>query len=514
MTIRRRLTLWYAILLTLIIIIFAAITFGMMRYTMINNIDTTLKDTEAIIRGATEVFDARMFNNGDTDIELPELNNFQASGVYVQAWSVSQDSELMLRSSSDNVSDFSVPLDSSTLDRGEANITTVRFEGVDLRVLTRPIIANEQIIGYIQVAGDLSMVNGAIRQLLIVMLVSCAFAIAGAGALSMWFSHRALKPIDDITQAAASIADTDDLSTRLDWAGPADELGRLISVFNQMMARIEQLFSVQQRFVADVSHELRTPLTSIQGNLEIGRRYGMDDEAMEAMESETKRMTRLVNELLMLARTDSGGLKIDTYPLDLDTMIMEVYEQAKGLVNGRDLTVTLERFEPVRVKGNADRIKQLLLNLISNAVKFTDDGGQIMIGLENIRGYAVIWVKDTGIGISDRDVHRVFDRFFQSDLARTYQGEGFGLGLSIAKWIVEAHEGTIRVNSAEGEGTTFTVMLPVYPPTHNTHTQPTLTRIPALKQGDKAHHHSGKRKITRELSIIKQNQNGKHSDSS
>jgi len=318
--------------------------------------------------------------------------------------------------------------------------------------------------------------------------------------LSLWFSHRALKPIEEITLAAASVAGTDDLGTRLKWSGPADELGRLTSVFNQMMSRLENLFSVQQRFVADVSHELRTPLTSIQGNLELIRRYGLDEQSLDAMQSEAGRMTRLVNDLLMLARTDYGGVKVELFPTDLDTIMLESYEQVRAITKDRDLKVVMAQFEPVRINGNPDRLRQLMLNLTNNAVKFTPDGGEIHMGLEHIRDQAVVWVKDTGIGITEADLTRIFDRFYQSDPARTHTGEGFGLGLSICKWIVDTHGGEIRVTSQPGEGTTFTVTFPVYPPP-DPHKQPTRNRIPIIRRsdGDGTHHQP----VTKELEIIR-----------
>ena len=291
MTIRRRLTLWYAILLALIIVTFGAITFGVMRYAMIENIDNTLRETEQVIRNdiQTEAVDPAQNGQDDLNIILPALDSFYASNIYVQAWAM-QDGEAVLKSHSDNIAMFDTPLDHNVLGQPGVHISNVDFQGRSLRVLTHPVTSNGVTVGWLQVAEDLSTVNDAIELLLLVMLVSCAFAIAGSVLLSLWFSHRALKPIEEITLAAASVAGTDDLGTRLKWSGPADELGRLTSVFNQMMGRLESLFSVQQRFVADVSHELRTPLTSIQGNLELIRRYGLDEESLDAMESEAGRM--------------------------------------------------------------------------------------------------------------------------------------------------------------------------------------------------------------------------------
>jgi signal transduction histidine kinase len=289
-----------------------------------------------------------------------------------------------------------------------------------------------------------------------------ALGILVSVVLGLWLTTRVLKPIDDITRSAARITSSADLKTRLAWKGPPDELGRLVSVLNGAMARLEQLFNVQQRFVADVSHELRTPLTAINGNIELIRRYGVDDASLEAIESEAKRMMRMVNDLLLLARADNGELKLNVEEMDLDIVIGEAYREARILAKDRDLKVTVVDFEPVRIKGDADRLKQLLSNLLSNAIKFTPDGGQILINLRKTEHDAIIQVQDTGIGMTEDDARRIFDRFYQADASRVklINGEGAGLGLSIAQWIAQAHGGRIAVESQLGMGTTFTVTIP------------------------------------------------------
>jgi signal transduction histidine kinase len=292
-------------------------------------------------------------------------------------------------------------------------------------------------------------------------MASSAFVgVLGSIILGMWLSRKALRPIEGITEAASKIAQTDDLSTRLEWDGPMDELGRLTKVFNGMMERLQDLFSVQQRFVADVSHELRTPLTAIRGNLDLIKRYGVDAESLEAIESEAERMSRMVSDLLLLARADYGGLTLELEPLDLDTVVIEAHQQAKILAKDRDLVINIDHFEPVRIEGHADRMKQLLLNLLGNAIKFTPDGGRITLSLRQSGGKAILRVKDTGIGIGAEDIKHIFDRFYQVDKSRFRTGDSSGLGLAIAKWIVEAHHGTIGVESELGKGSTFIVEIP------------------------------------------------------
>jgi two-component system, OmpR family, sensor kinase len=464
MTFRTKLILWYSGLLMIVIAVFGVAVYSVMNRTLVDAVDSTLWDTASLVTNSSRVRLVGEFGApNQRKFILPQLDLFRASGVEVQVWSLDQDSP-QLEAASINIRDLDMPLDESALGRAQPVYSNVIINGREMRVLTSPMFARGELLANVQAVALLDTVNDAREKLLLVMGGAGVLAVGASVLVGMWLSRRALKPITRITAAAASIARSEDLSTRLTWQGPADELGRLVSVFNEMMARLQDLFSVQQRFVADVSHELRTPLTAIRGNLDIIKRYGMDEMSLEAIESETERMSRMVNDLLLLARADYGGLTLDLEPLDLDTVVLEAHQQAQVLVKDRDLTVALDRFEPVRVQGNADRIKQLLLNLLSNAIKFTPDGGYIRLSLYRAEDDAVLRVADSGIGIAEDDLKHIFDRFWQADTSRVrlaHPTESSGLGLSIVKWIVEAHAGTIEVHSELDQGTTFTVRLPV-----------------------------------------------------
>lgn len=465
MTFRHKLILWYSSLLVIVLVIFGVAVYSLMARTLLDTIDRSLWDTANLVTNSSRVRLVGEFGApNQRKFILPQLDLFRASGVEVQVWSVDQDAP-QLEAASLNIRDYDMPLDASTLGTAEPVYHNVLVNGREMRVLTSPMFARGELLANVQAVALLDTVNDARDKLLLVM-VGAGFLVVGASVLvGMWLSRRALKPITEITAAAASISRTDDLSTRLKWSGPADELGRLVSVFNDMMGRLQDLFSVQQRFVADVSHELRTPLTAIRGNLDIIKRYGVDEMSLEAIESETDRMSRMVNDLLLLARADYGGLKVDLEPLDLDTVVLEAHQQALVLVKDRDLTVKLQQFEPVRIRGNADRMKQLLLNLLSNAIKFTPNGGHIHISLYRTGNEAVLEVADTGIGIAEEDLKHIFERFWQADVSRARElqnAESSGLGLAIVKWIAEAHHATIEVSSEPGHGTTFTVRIPVF----------------------------------------------------
>ena len=465
MKFRTRLILWYSALLAIVIVAFGITVYSLLDRTLVEAVDRSLADTANLVTNSSRV---RLLGDFGPPTRrtfiLPRLDLFRASGVEVQVWSVDQESPV-LEAASVNLESYEEPLDVNTLGANEPVYSNVVINDRAMRVLTSPMFARGKLLANVQAVAVLETVNSAREKLVVVMSAGGVLAIVGSVMVGMWLTRRALRPIHDLTAAAASIAETDDLNTRLPWHGPMDELGRLVSVFNAMMDRLQDLFSVQQRFVADVSHELRTPLTAIRGNLDLVKRYGMDDVSMEAIESETERMSRMVNDLLLLARADYGGLTLELEALDLDTIVIEAHQQAQILVKDRDLTVTIQRFEPARVRGNADRLKQLLLNLLSNAIKFTPDEGRITINLYQQEDQAMLEVADTGIGIDTEDLKHIFDRFYQADTSRQRDSDhavqSAGLGLAIVKWIVDAHDGEIEVASQPGKGTTFTVALPL-----------------------------------------------------
>jgi signal transduction histidine kinase len=467
MAIRRKLILLYSGLLALMIIFFGVIVFGVIRSTWIESVDGNLKDTAQQVLQNSRTYPEREFGSPvRVAIALPELDIFRSSSVFVQVWQ--QDGETShFAAASDNLNliGFHDPLDANLLGAETQQYSDVIISGTELRVFTTPIriLGQSRLLGNIQVAASLQTVNEATNKLSLAMIVGGGMAVLGSLLLGMWLSNQTMKPIAAIIEAAEGISTAKDLGKRLPWAGPDDELGQIVDVFNRLMDRLEHLFGVQRRLVADVSHELRTPLTAIRGNLDLIKRYGVDSESLEAIASESDRMARLVNDLLLLARADYGSMQIELTQVDLDTVVGEVFKEAKILAKDRNLQIHLIAIEPVRMIGNSDRLKQLLLNLVGNAIKFTPDGGEISLGLRREGSMARLTVSDTGVGIPPDALARIFDRFYQADPARSRPSEsGAGLGLAIAKWIAEAHGGTIEVQSEVGKGTTFTVVLPAF----------------------------------------------------
>jgi signal transduction histidine kinase len=258
------------------------------------------------------------------------------------------------------------------------------------------------------------------------------------------------------------ITRADDLSRRIPMDGaPQDEVGRLGMAFNESLERLERLFNAQRRFLADVSHELRTPLTAIRGNVDLLRRMGgADPTSLDAIQSEAERMSRLVGDLLLLAQADSGNLPLARDRVELDTLLLEVFREAQMLAAG--VHVSIGEIDQAVVIGDRDRLKQLLLNLVSNAVTYTPEGGRVTLGLARVNEFARIAVSDTGVGIPPDELPHIFDRFYRVDKARSRLMGGAGLGLSIAQRIAHLHGGRLEAMSeGEGKGTTFCVWLPL-----------------------------------------------------
>lgn len=463
MTIRSKLAVWYSGLLITIILVLSLAVITVSRASMLSAVDNALDETAGTVIRNIRVLPALNDINYRTRLAFQSEAIFAAPDISVQVWQTHDSGmvidPLLARQSNYLDGELDTALHDDALHTTTIDFASTIINDIPGRVATRPFNAGGQPVGVIQVASPIQTITNANDTLTVIVFIAATISIIISIMLSMWISARMTRPIQQLTQAAGKIVESEDLSTRLLWDGSVDEMGNMIQVFNRMMERLEHLFNIQQRFVGDVSHEMRTPLTSILGHVEIMQRYGADDESLDAIHREAERLARMVSDLLMLARADNGELQIDLGIVDVDTVILQVYEQTLMLVQQRDLKITLKDIQPCRIEGNSDRLKQLLLNLISNAIKFTPDGGKISLSLMKENEQAVICIEDSGIGISEDDVLHIFDAFFQADSSRRRQAEsdGAGLGLSIVQRLVKAHKGTITVESKPDKGTIFEV---------------------------------------------------------
>jgi heavy metal sensor kinase len=280
-----------------------------------------------------------------------------------------------------------------------------------------------------------------------------------------WLSRRALAPVDQITHAARSIG-AQDLSRRLDVPRTSDELERLADTLNEMLSRLEASFRRVTQFTADASHELRTPVSVMRTNAEIALRKPRSDaeyrEALSRTLEESEKISRLIEQLLLLARADAGSAVLPMVRMSLNQALQNACREARVLVEARHLNFSQSiPEEPVCVEGDSASLERLFMILLDNAVKYTPSGAQIEVRLGSDGGFAVAEIRDTGSGIAPEDLTRVFDRFYRADRARSRESGGTGLGLAIGRWIAEAHRGEIRVQSEPAKGSTFQVRIPL-----------------------------------------------------
>lgn len=460
MSIRLRLTLLYSAIVALTLILF-----GLVLYVLVARFSLRWQE-QALAETATQILTQGEFRL--TVIRTPE-GKIAVPQTFVQT----RDLSGQVVSRSINLNGYDLPISEkgfAALRTGEANgwLEIVRTESGRLLVYSRPVIANGQVIGILQVARSLADLDQALAMLRKYLTVGTLVATVSAFFIGWLLAGASLRPIARITQTAREIGQARDFGRRVEYEGPNDEIAALVTTLNEMLTelqaayqQVEQALQAQRRFVADASHELRTPLTTLRGNIELLRRdpplpVGEQRAILEDVAAEIERMIRLVRELLVLARADAG-LRPRWEVVQLGPLVEDCVRQAQLLRPRPFVQAIVERDAVVRA--DRDLLRQVLLILLDNALKYTPEDGTVeaRVVLEGER--AGVAVRDTGVGIDPAVLPHIFERFFRGDSARS--GEGTGLGLAIARSLVEAMRGEIVVTSRRGEGSTFTVLLPV-----------------------------------------------------
>jgi heavy metal sensor kinase len=352
-----------------------------------------------------------------------------------------------------------------------------------LRIVTFPVLENNHITKIVQVASSLEDVEDALHTLLLILMIAVPLALLVASLGGQFLAHKALKPVDHITQTARMIT-SKNLNQRIKPLKVKDEISRLIETFNEMISRLDRSFRQVKQFSTDASHELKTPLTILKGEVEVALRKERGpreyEQILRSNLEEINRMSQIVEDLLLLSKADSGEIRLNREDMNLTEVLNEVVAQVNVLAKSKNLGIeTANHHEEIHIFGDPLRIRELLLNLIENGIKYTEEGGSIHILLTKDTWlqdrnpssppqgeqaeFVKVVVSDTGIGIAREDQERIFDRFFRVDKARSREQGGSGLGLSICKWIVEAHRGEIKVESELGKGSSFIVKLPIRP---------------------------------------------------
>ena len=452
MLLRLRLTLLYSLLMGGVLLIFGAAAFSLVDIVLVSQVDDKLSVT------AGEFIEVSSLNDLK-EVKFGAMSADMEVDVHAQVWGL----DGVLQDSYGSLGQGSAPFDPLT-----GRIDRPRFRDANnnnrpLRVLTVPLQQGGNQVAVLQVAIPLDSIETARTYLGYVLIVTWLYGVIVVGVVT-WFTLGAtLAPIKNIVETAEHINRADDLSRRIPHQGlNEDEIGSLVNTFNQTLERLEGLFTSQQRFLADVSHELRTPLTVIKGNVDLIRRMKQfDEESLVSIDQEAGRLTRLVGGLLMLAQAESGKLPLVFKPVELDILITEVFQEM-WVIAGNKVHVHLNEIDQLVVNGDRDRLKQVLINLVANAIQYTPQDGDVYLSVAKVADQARIICRDTGPGIPAEDLPHIFERFYRAEKSRTRgKSTGFGLGLSITKWIVEHHGGRIEVDSKEGEGTTFAIWLPV-----------------------------------------------------
>jgi heavy metal sensor kinase len=490
-SIRAKLTLWYAAWSVATIIVSGLVGYLVVKEILASNLDRTLRNE---IKWVNEFIEPRakkiklkksailelqnlkrqtpVQTDDSSEDDTPPEDIEQIDAMWNQIYEhtlmsprrhfiqvVDRNGELLYRS----LSLRNQQLHYSEIPYGRVTLATVT--GEDKRELRMAATQNDFVKIY--VAYPLEPLNEVLDNLFasfrIIAPMTLLISIVGGWLLA----RQSLKPVDAVTRAAREIT-AQNLSRRLPSKNVDDEIGRLTEQFNDMITRLQASFAQIQQFSADASHELRTPLTIMRGEIEVALRNSRlpkpTHALLKSIHDELIRMSSIVDSLMTLVKSDSGRLVFNFEAVRIDTMIKELFEDAKLLAKSKDIDVRLLHAEPLNIHGDATRLRQLFLNLIENAIKYTLPHGSVKLSLENQNGRAIFTVKDTGIGIQKKHHTKIFDRFFRVEGNAAGSATGSGLGLSIAKWVAEAHHGSIVIKSREKRGSTFIVSLPLSVP--------------------------------------------------
>lgn len=478
MSLRLRLLFIFSALIIVTIAVFAALLYTTMQRSLQTEMDRRLhvraSQVELTIWPGTTSLTAQ--DIVASKLDLSPLAELDAPGVYVQV--LDRTGQVVARSSNLGTAQLPVPINAVTgaVDRHTTLTTTSVGAERSVRILSQPILSNGTVIGVLEVGQSRQPLTQTLDDLrTLLLLVGTALLAVGAG--SVWLATwRGLRPLNAISRRAAQIAAAQAFSERLPYARRRDEIGQLARTINDLLATVDGLLQQHRTFVADTSHELRNPLLALRTDLDVLER--VDDQAirrecLQEAREQTDRMTRLVSDLLLLARAEAVQL-IAWQPVALAPLLDHIADAARKWAGNRTISVTTA--EDLCVQGDAGRLTQVVTNLVANAVEHTAPDGTIMLALSRNEGRARIDVRDNGAGIAAENLPHLFDRFFR---AEQHGRVGTGLGLAIVKHLTEAHGGQVTVESTPGRGSCFTVWLPLHGGTEAARPAPPRARVVA-----------------------------------
>ena len=439
-SVRLTLALWYSAALVCVLAVYASVVFAAFVHDIWQQLDLLLhEDVEHVT----------------TELQSTAANPLAEEDEWAEVWSGGRllyQSPLAARQ----------PLTSLGAPASAARITVQAPGGGFLRVRDEPEMMGN-VEAMVRVAEPEDRVRAQVAMLLWIMGLGLPVAVVIAAFGGYHLARRALAPVNEMADRARAMS-ADRLSQRIPVGNPDDEVGRLAVVINDLLGRLEQSFMQMQRFTADASHELRTPLTAIRTVGEVGLRSEKGEagarETISSMLEEVARLTHLVDAMLMLSRADAGRIPVHRTPEDLAALVQDVATQLGVLAEEKHQTITVSTSAPVTVNVDPMILRMAIVNLVDNAIRYSPEGGVIQIDVHADGASAGVDVRDNGPGMSAVHRQRLFERFYRIDEGRSRQDGGAGLGLAIARWAVEAHDGRLDVASEPGAGSVFRISLP------------------------------------------------------
>jgi heavy metal sensor kinase len=452
LSIRWRLTLWNTLALAVVLGGFALLVYALLRHALFEQTDRLLEAGLAQLRGDRRVESATQERIRYWIEEYKEHQNLFC--VVYRPDGTIQDRTVELAQDS-----VPPPPPAGNQDRWvyDARLPAIGRQRI---MAERMRLGGQEFV--VMLLASLGPVDHELKELRSVFFTAGPVVLLFSAGLAYWLARTALAPIERLRLSTDAIT-ADHLDKRLSVPNPHDELGQLARTINAMIARLERSFAEMRRFTADASHELRTPLTVLRTEVEVGLGGSLTiadhQQLLANVLEELVRMSRLTDQLLALSRRDAGVERLNLAPLDLSALVADVVAALRPLAEAKGVQLRLDGEGPVQVVGDEGRLRQVFINLLDNALKYTPEAGRVTVRVHEREGAAVVAVEDTGVGIAAEHLPHVFDRFYRVDKARSRAEGGTGLGLSIARSIVTAHGGSIDLVSAVGQGTACTVKL-------------------------------------------------------
>ena len=461
-SIRSKLTAWYVLLLGIILVLFSILLFFFLSKRLNESVDSSLTLSARIVARSTQISNSRT--------PFPGLDLF-----FDQFMGFGRDKSYKIYDGSGNIGSLSKNFDgsqfplsetaySAALKGGTSYETFIIADNHPIRVITMPVITGGKLANLVQVGTSKKVVVDTLKNLAIILWTAVPAVLLLTALIGRFIARRALKPVAKITQTAKDIGSGANLSQRIPVPEVKDEIGELALTFNSMMDRLESSFSQMRQFSSDASHELRTPLTVLKGQSELTlgkeRKPKEYQEVISSNLEEIQYMSKVLEDLFMLSKSDENQIALDYESVDLKLIIEEICRHAQIIASEKNIKIITAYIERIQVYGDPVRLRQMIWNVIVNGIKYTQPDGEVTISLQEKKDIALITIQDNGIGISNSDLPLIFNRFYRVDKARSREEGGTGLGLSICKFIVDAHKGSIDIESTLGEGTKFKIKLP------------------------------------------------------